>query len=165
MGSSFPIDRCELADRADLGLAEAQVRGAIRALEEVGFLDRALMGSGSKHRLTGSGELHRKPILFVFGPEYAPAFLAANRRARKAARGDLTARRPIASAAPSRPPTGLLEARRTNSPKSKSEAKPQVIMGETTKGIGLPAEPSAPTALELALQRLGEGVFGKPRGG
>jgi hypothetical protein len=40
-----------------------------------------------------------------------------------------------------------------------------VIMGEITKRIGLPAEPSAPAALELALQRLSEGVFGKPRVG
>src|SRR3954466_4349800 len=30
--SAFPIDRRELADRTDLGLTEAQVRGAIRAL-------------------------------------------------------------------------------------------------------------------------------------
>src|SRR4051812_10227455 len=30
---AFPIDRRELADRPDLGLTEAQVRGAIRALE------------------------------------------------------------------------------------------------------------------------------------
>src|SRR5215210_2573384 len=40
--SAFPIDRRELANRADLGLTEAQVRGAIRALEEAGFLDRAI---------------------------------------------------------------------------------------------------------------------------
>jgi hypothetical protein len=38
-------------------------------------------------------------------------------------------------------------------------------MGEVRKEIGLPAEPSAPTALELALQRLSEGVFGKPKAG
>src|SRR3954454_5978106 len=39
--AAFPIDRRELADRAALGLTEARVRGAIRTLEEVGFLDRA----------------------------------------------------------------------------------------------------------------------------
>src|SRR3982750_4791790 len=55
--SAFPIDRRELADRADLGLTEAQVRGAIRALEAAGFLDRAIPGKGSRHRLTGGGEL------------------------------------------------------------------------------------------------------------
>src|SRR3954469_10922805 len=39
--TAFPIDRRELADHAALGLSESRVRGAIRALEEVGFLDRA----------------------------------------------------------------------------------------------------------------------------
>ena len=42
------------------------------------------MGSGSKHRLTGSGELHRKPILFVFGREFALIFRRANKRTQKA---------------------------------------------------------------------------------
>src|SRR5215211_7589220 len=72
--SAFPIDRRELADRADLGLTEAQVRGAIRALEEVGYLDRALPEKGSRHRMTDAGNLHRKPILFTFGPDYLPIF-------------------------------------------------------------------------------------------
>ena len=61
--SAFPIDRRELADRADLGLTEAQVRGAIRALETAGFLDRTIPGKGSRHKLTGAGELHRRPVL------------------------------------------------------------------------------------------------------
>ena len=39
--AAFPIDRRELAEHAALGLTEARVRGAIRTLEEVGFLDRA----------------------------------------------------------------------------------------------------------------------------
>src|SRR3954463_10328266 len=34
--SAFPIDRRELANRPDLELTEAQVRGAIRALEAAG---------------------------------------------------------------------------------------------------------------------------------
>src|SRR3954454_17737166 len=82
--SAFPIDRRELADRADLGLTEAQVRGAIRALEEAGFLDRAISGKGSHHRMTGAGELHRKPVLFQFGSDYASSFSRANQRAQKA---------------------------------------------------------------------------------
>src|SRR4051812_16830499 len=77
--AAFPIDRRELAEHAALGLTEAQVRGAIRALEEVGFLDRAVT-SGSTHRPTPEG-LHRKPVLFLFGSEYRPLFGAANRRA------------------------------------------------------------------------------------
>src|SRR3954469_2155079 len=48
--SAFLIDRRELADRADLGLTEAQVRGAVRALEEVAFLDRAIPSKGSRHK-------------------------------------------------------------------------------------------------------------------
>src|SRR4051812_33198368 len=82
--SAFPIDRRELADRADLGLTEAQVRGAIRALEAAGFLDRTIPGKGSRHRLTGAGELHRRPVLFQFGSEYASSFSRANNRAQKA---------------------------------------------------------------------------------
>jgi hypothetical protein len=55
------------------------VRGAIRTLEEAGFLDRAL-ASGSTHKPTPDG-LHRKPVLFLFGSEYGPLFSAANKRA------------------------------------------------------------------------------------
>jgi hypothetical protein len=77
--TAFPIDRRELADHAALGLTEARVRGAIRVLEEVGFLDRAVR-SGSTHQPTPEG-LHRKPILFMFGAEYGLLFNAANKRA------------------------------------------------------------------------------------
>ena len=52
--AAFPIDRRELADHAALGLTEARVRGAIRTLEEVGFLDRAV-ASGSTHKPTPDG--------------------------------------------------------------------------------------------------------------
>jgi hypothetical protein len=47
----FPIDRRALAGREDLGLTEAQVRGAIRVLEEIGFLAR-FVTSGSRYRRT-----------------------------------------------------------------------------------------------------------------
>src|SRR5919107_5531163 len=77
--SAFPIDRRELADHAALGLTEARVRGAIRTLEEVGFLDRAV-ASGSTHKPTPDG-LHRKPVLFLFGSDYGPLFSTANKRA------------------------------------------------------------------------------------
>jgi hypothetical protein len=76
---AFPIDRRELADRPDLGLTEDKVRGAIRVLEEIGFLDRAI-APGSRYKATEEG-LRRKPILFMFGADYAPAFIAPNRRA------------------------------------------------------------------------------------
>src|SRR5215210_2585504 len=75
--SMFPIDRRELAGRADLDLTEARIRGAIRTLEAVGFLDRAVT-CGSTHKPTISGELHRKPVLFMFGSAYASSFSIAN---------------------------------------------------------------------------------------
>src|SRR3954447_24245484 len=101
--AAFPIDRRELAEHAALGLTEAQVRGAIRALEEVGFLDRAVT-SGSTHRPTPDG-LHRKPVLFMFGSDYGPLFSAANKRAAVARGRRLRAGRTQAPAAPQRAST------------------------------------------------------------
>ena len=79
VSGAFPIDRRALTDHQDLRLTEARVRGAIKALEAVGFLERAL-ASGSAYKPTADG-LRRKPIQFVFGSDYAPAFIAANARA------------------------------------------------------------------------------------
>ena len=157
----FIIDRRALADRDGLELTEARVRGAIKVLEAIGFLDRALT-TGSTHKATEDG-LRRKPIRYVFGSEYGPLFAAANRRARKAKGGAPHARRGVARARAPQPSKAISEASRLNSPKHKSEAETLVNLGEIRKEIGIPAEPSAPTALELALQRLREGVFGKPR--
>ncbi len=157
---AFPIDRRELAGREDLGLTEDRVRGAIRVLEEVGFLDRAIPPSGSRYRATEEG-LHRKPILFVFGSDYAPAFIAANARA-AAARGARSGeRRVITPSNASRPSTARFEARPLNSPKSTSEAESSVIMGEVRK-CGIQPKAFEPNSkLESALERLGKGVFGK----
>src|SRR4051794_33993259 len=96
--TAFPIDRRELADHAALGLTEGRVRGAIRTLEEVGFLDRAVV-SGSTHKPTPDG-LHRKPVLFLFGVEYGPLFGAANRRAAAARERHSNARRTLTLANP-----------------------------------------------------------------
>src|SRR4051794_20959262 len=115
--AAFPVDRRELAAHAALGLTEARVRGAIRALEEVGFLDRAV-ASGSTHRPTPDG-LHRKPVLFLFGSDYGPLFSAANRRA-AAARERRSRCRPVPSPATARRASKPVPAARlTNSPKSK----------------------------------------------
>ena len=159
---AFHIDRRELKDRPDLGLTEDRVRGAIKTLEAVGFLERAIPPPGSKYKATEDG-LHRKPIKFVFGPEYAPAFLAANKRAAAARGGVSGARRSLPPDAARRPSTAVLAGQTLRSPKSKSVANPQVNLGELTRTSVLPAEPSGPIPLELALQRLSEGVFGKPR--
>jgi hypothetical protein len=76
----FPIDRRALANRSDLGLTEARIRGAIRVLEQIGFLTRKTT-RGSSYRPTAHG-LRRKPIVYEFGRDYLPGFLKANRRAK-----------------------------------------------------------------------------------
>src|SRR4051794_28834715 len=80
ISQSFPIDRRALANRSDLGLTEARIRGAIRVLEQIGFLTRKTT-RGSSYRPTAHG-LRRKPILYEFGSDYLPGFLKANRRAK-----------------------------------------------------------------------------------
>src|SRR3954470_14672585 len=125
---AFPIDRRALANRPDLGLTEAQVRGGGRALENVGFLDRALPEKGSAYRAAGpAGELHRKPVLFRFGGEYAPFFAAANNRAAAARGGQERARRQISPASGLRPSVARGMTPSLKSPKSKSEAGNKVL--------------------------------------
>jgi hypothetical protein len=127
----FPIDRRALAEHQDLDLTEARVRGAIRVLEEVGFLAR-FVTSGSRYKATEDG-LRRKPVPFQFGPDYAPLFIAANKRAAAArgrqegARRTLTpdSARGLSMGSAGAPP---------KSPKSKSEADRSVIMGEKASG-------------------------------
>jgi hypothetical protein len=160
---AFPIDRRALADHPELELTEKRVRSAIRTLEEIGFLDRAIPPSGSRYKATEDG-LHRKPIAFVFGSEYAPAFIAANRRAAVARGGPSGERRPIAPTSASRPSTGSLSGFSTNGPKSRIEPERSVLMGPLRKGIGLPPKAFEPDAnLEAALERLKK-VIGKAGG-
>lgn len=161
---AFPIDRRALANRPDLGLTEDRVRGAIRTLEAVGFLDRAI-ASGSTHKKTGDGELHRKPILFRFGADYVPAFVAANRRA-AAARGRHSGeRRALASSsAPSRS-TVFPVASPLKSPKATGVLESPVPMGEIKRESSLPPQASEPNPkLEAALDRLLQGIR-QSRGG
>src|SRR5215212_1489287 len=99
--TAFPIDRRELANHAALVLTEGRVRGAIRTLEEVGFLDRAIT-SGSTHKPTPDG-LHRKPVLFMFGTDYGPLFSMANKRAAAAREGRSGSPRTPTPANPPRP--------------------------------------------------------------
>src|SRR3954469_3393105 len=81
---AFPIDRRALANRPDLGLTEAKVRGAIRTLERVSFLDRIEPDRGSRYQRRDTGDLHRKPVPFRLGLDYRAAFETANKRAQKA---------------------------------------------------------------------------------
>lgn len=152
---AFPIDRRELADRPDLGLTEDRVRGAIRVLEEVGFLDRAL-ASGSRYKATEEG-LRRKPILFMFGSDYAPAFIAANKRAEAARGGHSGDRRAIPAENARQASMAISVGLLPKSPKSKSETESSVLMGEvrTGKPIGLPPKAFVPDPkLEAALENL-----------
>src|SRR5215212_5381668 len=80
---AFPIDRRALANRPDLGLTEAKVRGAIRTLERVSFLDRIEPDRGSRYQRSDTGDLHRKPVSFRLGLDYGAAFETANKRAQK----------------------------------------------------------------------------------
>src|SRR3954451_1365535 len=119
--TAFPIDRRELADHVALGLTEGRVRGAIRTLEEIGFLDRAV-ASGSTHKPTPDG-LHRKPVLFMFGSDYGSPFIMANQTAQAARERRVKARRTQTPTNPSRPSPGFPGAQRLNLPKSiRSEA-------------------------------------------
>jgi hypothetical protein len=158
----FPIDRRALADRQDLGLTEAQVRGAIRVLELVGFLDRALV-SGSRYKPTEHG-LRRKPIPFTFGSEYAPLFIAANGRAAVARGGQEASRRHQPPDSRQRASTGFLATVQFPSPKSpkgKSEAERSLLMGDVRNRIGIPPKAFVPDAnLDAALERLKQEVFG-----
>jgi hypothetical protein len=160
VAGSFPIDRRALADHAGLGLTEARVRGAIRTLEAVGFLDRAIPASGSLYKATADG-LHRKPILYVFGSDYAPAFIAANRRA-AAARGRRSGeRRPVPADAARRPSAAVSEAPVLNSPKSRIQASAVVFMGELTKSSSPPPASAPYGPLEAALERLKKAAEGQ----
>jgi hypothetical protein len=158
----FPIDRRALAGHQELGLTEAQVRGAIRVLEEVGFLTRFLT-SGSRYKATEEG-LRRKPVPFQFGSDYAPLFIAANRRA-AAARGRRDGARRTVVPDPARGPSVASAGPSLKSPKGKSKAKPSVIMGEIRGS--LPPRASVPDAnLEAALERLRQaGGFRPSRSG
>jgi hypothetical protein len=158
---AFPLDRRALADRPDLGLTEDRVRGAIRTLEAVGFLDRAIT-SGSTHKKAGDGELHRKPILFRFGADYAPVFIAANRRAAAARDRHSGERRALAPSSPQRASTANFRTPPLKSPKATGVTESSVLMGEIGKTSGiLPKAFESDPRLEAALERLRQGVIGK----
>ena len=130
---TFVIDRRALAQVAALDLTEARVRGAIRALEEVGYIDRAVT-RGSPYQPTPEG-LRRKPVEFQFGTDYVPLLVGANRRAAAARERRLLARplpMPGAPVQPSTaPPATLVPGARTlNSPKIKLSEATVVYLGE-----------------------------------
>lgn len=162
----FPIDRRALADREDLGLTEARIRGAIKTLEEIGFLHRGVEPPGSVHKLTPAGELHRKPILYGFGVEFGPLFAAANARAERARlrrQGRAVQGNPVVGAArasvAARTPVSTILMPETSSPKDKESLGEVVIMGEVADGSSKEpgvGRPDRSSDLEAALTRLRE---------
>ena len=62
-----------------LDMTAGEIRGALKALEEVGFVVREI-GKGNGFKPTAAG-LRKAPIRFRFGPDYWPLFKAANARA------------------------------------------------------------------------------------
>ncbi|AWB26211.1 hypothetical protein DA075_35585 (plasmid) [Methylobacterium currus] len=148
---SFPIDRRAIAGREDLGLSEARVRGAILTLEEIGFLARYEPDPGRRYQRTADG-LHRRPLAFRFGEEYALAFTAANTRAQAARGAPAPSRRPVPRPAPAHVPVAsIVTARPAPSPllaQKHPSLERGLIMGEQN-----PASP-----LEAAIARLRQGI-------
>jgi hypothetical protein len=169
LGQAFPIDRRALCHHRDLPLTEARVRGAIAALEEVGYLERIVPEPGRRYQRTAEG-LHRRPLAFHFGAEFETLFTAANKRPRRSFRAAQDGRRPLPAS--SVPTTSVLATRprpswsppeqRTNSPKNIPLNPTVMHSGELAKGhsrtsLPLP-ESRRNSGLEAALRRLGEAV-------
>ena len=100
---AFPVDRRALAGHLGLdGMSEGKIRGAIASLERCRFLVREVQAPGKRYR-RGPDGLQRRPVLFRFGPDFAPTFRMAN-AASAAGRGGLSrSRRPLAAPPAIRP--------------------------------------------------------------
>ena len=148
LGRAFPVDRVALADHAGHGLTESRVRGALAALEAVGFLVREVV-AGSAYRPTEAG-LRRKPVLWRIAPEFYALFEKANAAAKRAQGAGKTDRRPVTLAAALRPSSPSVSHPvghpRTNSPKEIPRIG-NVSLGEQTN-------PISNAGLEAALDRL-----------
>lgn len=147
LGRPFPIDRRALTDHTKLGLSEARVRGAIRTLERIGFLDRPLTVLGSPYRATETG-LKRKPILFRIGAAFVPWFQAANRTGATKRRVTIQAQNPrTASGKPT-----------SNSPKNKHISYLPVLKGEVARASEETGGSDLSSPLEMALSRLRKAI-------
>jgi hypothetical protein len=79
--AAFPIDRRVLKDNKDLGLTEAQIRGAIKTLIAVGFIEVVEVDGSAYQSVTaadGTPGVYRKPIQYKFAGQFENwfAFLA-----------------------------------------------------------------------------------------
>lgn len=151
LGRAFPVDRAALAAVGALGLTEARVRGALRVLEEVGFLIREAT-TGSAYRPTAAG-LRRKPVFWRIAPEFADLFGKANAAALRGRRAGGNARRPIAQAPAPRPSSPAV---------ARPAAKPAALLTERDEGrkvsSGDRPNPTPNAGLEAALSRLRSAV-------
>lgn len=152
LGRAFPVDRAALAAVGTLGLTEARVRGALKVLEEIGFVVREAV-KGSTYRPTAAG-LRRKPILFRIGVEFGALFERANAAALRARRTGSTDRRPVTPSPAPRTPTPAV---------SRPKAQPASLLterdrrsGSVSSGEQVAANPDA--GLEAALARLRSAV-------
>ena len=162
---AFPVDRRALADHANLGLTEGQVRGALRVLEAIGFIERELTAGSRLYQRTATGP-HRRPITFRFGREYALAFLTANKRAlavQEARRGD---RRPRGALDASHLSPSTLGGLSPKLPIAMSVARTFLTGSFETEAaersfreVRTAAPPEPGSALESALARLGSAIF------
>ena len=135
---AFAIDRRALVDHPELGLTEARVRGALKTLEEIGFLERSIPPS-SKYQRTPDGWQCR-PIYFVFGSTYLAGFRRANERAQAARRRNIGKRHNVSE--------------KITSPIYKAPAISRVNMGELVQSPRPAPEPvEVSPALEAALSR------------
>jgi|SRR4051794_4762041 hypothetical protein len=147
LGLPFMLDRRALAPIETLDLTEARVRGAIRALERVGFIER-MPASGRTHQATPDG-LHRKPVAFTFGSDYREAFSMANKRAQAASNRRSQAGRTPIPVTLQRASTATPAVRPANSPKYNPSEASRSIWARTA--LKLPQSALQNSALEAAL--------------
>ena len=164
-------DRRALCGHRDLPLTEARIRGAIAALEEVGFLARMVPEPGRRYQRTADG-LHRQPLAFHFDAAFEALFTAANKRPGRSPRAAQDGRQPppasFVPATPPRPSWSPPEAS-AKSPKNILPNPTIVNLGELAKGHSRTSSPLSrsrqDSGLEAALRRLSEAIRAKGGGG
>jgi hypothetical protein len=153
---AFHVDRRALCQLEDLGLSEDRIRGALKTLEAVGFLDRVEQ-QGSRYKATEEG-LRRKPIFFRFALDYRGLFEVANKGYRKVKERLSALRQAIMPQAKEQASAVAAEAR-AKLPQIQSPSGNVLYLGEKEKKSGIPPKAFEPnTNLEAALDRLLQGI-------
>lgn len=153
---AFHVDRRALCQLEDLGLSEDRIRGALKTLEAIGFLDRVEQ-QGSRYKATEDG-LRRKPIFFRFALDYRGLFEVANKAYRRAKERLSALARAILPQTKERASTGF-SAAQTKLPQIQSPSGSVLHLGEKEKESGIPPKAFEPNPnLEAALDRLLQGI-------